>query len=93
MKFSIWYHIRYSLPVQYVDLWAWQFSNWYTKTRKKFGRWLGTRSLTKRIWARVYRKWLDEGDVIVRVINWRTALLDRKGYQRVAVSACFWIFD
>ena len=47
------------------------------------------RSLWRWVWAR----WLDEDDKVLRVISWRTALIEAKYGQRRTVTCCWWIFD
>ena len=53
--------------------------------------------MIKKIWAFVYRKWLwnerlQEYDTVIRVKNWRCAVVDRKGLGRSTISPCFWWF-
>lgn len=64
--------------------------------RRRPGRWrpvfMITNRLVCRLWAFVYRRWMDEGDVVVGVRGWRTALIDTKYGARQTRCPCFWMF-
>lgn len=44
-------------------------------------------------WAFIYRRWLDEGDTVVRVVGWRTALIQSKWRSRRCTTVCFGPFQ
>jgi hypothetical protein len=44
------------------------------------------------IFSLVYRKWLEEGDKVLKVRGWRTALVETKYKNRRCMTPCFKLF-
>ena len=71
---------------------------WYSMTeyvRERYGaatRWILTRRWICAAWERVYREWLDDGDRVLRVISFRTALIESRHRSRRCSTAIFWPF-
>jgi hypothetical protein len=55
--------------------------------------WFSKASAVKSLWKFVYGKWMDEGDTIIRVLGWRSALLKSRWGNVRGMTACFWWFD
>jgi hypothetical protein len=46
-----------------------------------------------RLYFRVaFKRWLDEGDKVIKVLGWRTAMVDSKWGSRKCMTPLFWIF-
>jgi hypothetical protein len=54
----------------------------------KIGRW----PIVRWIWATVYRRWLDDDERVVRVVNWRAAMIQAGGRRR-CMTPCLWWLD
>ena len=34
------------------------------------------------LWSKVWRRWIDDGETVVKVLGWNEALIDSRGGQR-----------
>jgi hypothetical protein len=48
--------------------------------------------MSEAIFRLVWWRWMKRYDV-VKVVGWRTALVEARGIPRQKVTCCFWIFD
>jgi hypothetical protein len=62
-----------------------------TTRRNKITRAIGSSRLVTRAWEKTYGKWMDPGERVIRVVDFRTALIDKRG-QRSCRTAIFWPF-
>lgn len=44
------------------------------------------------LWSFVWQKWLDDGDKVIRVTGWRSALIETSYGRRRGLACCFWWF-
>lgn len=45
------------------------------------------------LFKKVYGKWLLQGDRVIKVKNWRCAIVENKYGERGTMSPCFWWFN
>jgi hypothetical protein len=62
--------------------------SWYDRAKVRISK---SKPVTG-TWRLVYRKWLDDDEQVFRVINWRTAIIKKRGTVR-GMTACFWWFQ
>ena len=51
------------------------------------------KDILNKTWAFVWKRWMPDGSIVLKVKGWRTARIKRKYGNIETMSPCFWWFN